>query len=444
MTFLFVYKIAFVIEMLIAETIFSFRLERRKHFVIRLLVAIISSLLLGIFYPLPNEFGYSAWYTSIMFVVLATSTVFYLCFCFKTNFTFVFFTLLTCYTFQQISYLLFQLLVTPLSELLGPMNMYGSDAFDFSDFNWKSFIVVLLYIDCFVMTFGALYFIFNKKLKTIETVKLKFNNLFFLIILLLVVDVVLNAIITYSEVPLTPLLIIYIYNLISCFLLVYIENSIIKTIDMGHENEVMKEALIQATKQYETQKDTIEMINIKCHDLKHQIALISSKNNIDDDYVKEIKDLINVYDSSYNTGNEVLNIILTEKALSCQTKDVRLSAIADVKGLETIKEGDLYSLIGNILDNAIEASTKIEDKNKRCIDFSIKRKSSYMFIKCQNYFVGNILFENNLPKTIKDDKANHGFGMKSIKNIADKYSMNLEINIEKDVFSLLLSFKVED
>lgn len=67
-----------------------------------------------------------------------------------------------------------------------------------------------------------------------------------------------------------------------------------------------------------------------------------------------------------------------------------------------------------------------------------------MFIKCQNYFVGNILFENNLPKTIKDDKANHGFGMKSIKNIADKYSMNLEINIEKDVFSLLLSFKVED
>ena len=115
MTFLFVYKIAFVIEMLIAETIFSFRLERRKHFVIRLLVAIIGSLLLGIFYPLPSEFGYSAWYTSIMFVVLATSTVFYLCFCFKTNFTFVFFTLLTCYTFQQISYLLFQLLVTPLS-----------------------------------------------------------------------------------------------------------------------------------------------------------------------------------------------------------------------------------------------------------------------------------------------------------------------------------------
>lgn len=444
MTFLFVYKIAFVIEMLIAETIFSFRLERRKHFVIRLLVAIIGSLLLGIFYPLPSEFGYSAWYTSIMFVVLATSTVFYLCFCFKTNFTFVFFTLLTCYTFQQISYLLFQLLVTPLSELLGPTNMYGSNAFDFSDFNWKSLIIVLLYIDCFVMTFGALYFIFNKKLKTIETVKLKFNNLFFLIILLLVVDVVLNAIITYSEVPLIPLLIIYIYNLISCFLLVYIENSIIKTIDMGHENEVMKEALIQATKQYETQKDTIEMINIKCHDLKHQIALISSKNNIDDDYVKEIKDLINVYDSSYNTGNEVLNIILTEKALSCQTKDVRLSAIADVKGLETIKEGDLYSLIGNILDNAIEASTKIVDKNKRCIDFSIKRKSSYMFIKCQNYFVGNILFENNLPKTIKDDKANHGFGMKSIKNIADKYSMNLEINIEKDVFSLLLSFKVED
>ena len=84
MTFLFVYKIAFVIEMLIAETIFSFRLERRKHFVIRLLVAIISSLLLGIFYPLPSEFGYSAWYMSIMFVVLATSTVFY-------NLTFIFF-----------------------------------------------------------------------------------------------------------------------------------------------------------------------------------------------------------------------------------------------------------------------------------------------------------------------------------------------------------------
>ena len=50
----------------------------------------------------------------------------------------------------------------------------------------------------------------------------------------------------------------------------------------------------------------------------------------------------------------------------------------------------------------------------------------FYLIKCQNYFVGNILFENNLPKTIKDDKANHGFGMKSIKNIADKYCIHIQ------------------
>lgn len=440
MTFLFVYKIAFIVEMIVAETLFSFRLRRKNHFYLRASLSIILCVLSAVLYPLPKSVGYTSWYTCIMFVLLALSTVFYLFLSYDTNFTFIFFTVLTSYTFQQIGYLIYQMVITPMSELLEANNMYGSDAFDLTDFSWKTAVVLLIYLDSFVLSFGALYIIFNKRLKTIESVKLKFNHLFFLIILLLTIDVVLNAVVTYLEVDTIPLIIIYIYNLISCLLLIYIQNSMIKNIDIGKENMVMREALAQATKQYETQKEMIEMINIKCHDLKHQISLLSSQKNIDSDYTDEVKKIINIYDSSFNTKNEVLNIILTEKVLACQTKGIRLSAVADVDGLEKIKEGDLYSLIGNILDNAIEASSRLEENDKKCIDFSIKRQASYLFIKCQNYYKGTILFENNLPKTIKSDKFNHGYGMKSIKNIADKYSMDLEIKADDGVFVLLLTF----
>lgn len=442
MTLLSLYKILFIIEILIGESIFSFKLEKKKGFIWKLPLSLAICLSLAIFYPLPKDLAYSSWYTSIMFLLLALSTFIYLGLCFKANFSFMFFSLLTSYTFQQMSYMIYSIIITPLSDLLGAGNMYGDNAFDLSEFNRKSFIVLLIYLDAFILSFGIEYFIFRKKLKKIELIKLRFNNLFLLIVLLLVVDIVLNAVVTYSKVDLLPLMIIYIYNFVCCLLLIYIENSIITNIDMSRENELINQALVQANKQYELQKETVNLINIKCHDLKHQISKFEKRETLDSESIKEIKDLIKIYDSSYQTKNEVLNIILTEKSLICSTKNIILTTMIEAEKLNYMNQGDLYSLFGNILDNAIEASSNIEDIEKRVIALNIFKANDFIIVKCSNYYQGELSFKDDLPLTKKEDKNYHGYGMKSIKNIVEKYNGQFKISTSNNIFELVLTLPI--
>lgn len=207
---------------------------------------------------------------------------------------------------------------------------------------------------------------------------------------------------------------------------------------MNIEIERMQEALRQAEKQYALQKENINLINIKCHDLKHQIRQFATKGAIDTQYIAEIEDIINIYDSTVKTGNEVLNVILTEKSLMCHNKKIKLNCMVDGSGLNRVKQGDLYALFGNILDNSIEAVTQVAEEDKRVIGLNVHTIKKFVSIKVDNYFVGKVNFsEDGLPETTKGNADYHGYGMRSIQAIIDKYggTMNIEVK-DGEVFVL--------
>ena len=201
-----------------------------------------------------------------------------------------------------------------------------------------------------------------------------------------------------------------------------------------------KEAIRQSQLQYEIQKDNIELINIKCHDLKHQIGKYARQGGLDEKTVSEMKDAINIYDSSVKTGNEVLNIVLTEKSLVCNKNKINLSCMVDASGLTEFSEGDLYALFGNILDNAIEAVSQISDVERRCIGLHVQSFPGFVSIMTDNYYEGKINFKNGLPITLKENKLDHGFGLKSIRLITEKYDGEMHITTEDNVFRLTLLF----
>ena len=202
----------------------------------------------------------------------------------------------------------------------------------------------------------------------------------------------------------------------------------------------MQEALRHSQKQYDLQKENIKLINLKCHDLKHQINEYALKGKINQEFVKEIQETISIYDANINTGNEVLDIILTEKSLLCNEKGIVLTCMVSQCDLSFIKEGELYSFFGNILDNAINAVSLINNKEKRCIGVNVHQIEKFIAIKVDNYFGGEIdLSSDGLPITKKDTNY-HGFGMQSIKMIVDKYNGTLNIEIDEDVFILNVIF----
>ena len=189
--------------------------------------------------------------------------------------------------------------------------------------------------------------------------------------------------------------------------------------------------------QYLISKENIEIINIKCHDMKHQIRKIKNNEHVDDSIIKELEEAVAIYDSIAKTGNKALDVILTEKALYCSKNDIILTYVADGAKLSFMAESDIYSLFGNALDNAIESVLKIKETEKRIIELTIHQINEFVTISIKNSYSGVINFnENGIPITTKMDTAYHGYGVKSISLIADKYDGNVSFNTKNEIFNL--------
>ena len=204
-------------------------------------------------------------------------------------------------------------------------------------------------------------------------------------------------------------------------------------------------ALLQAKQeQYRFSKNNIEIINQKCHDMKHQLLAIQAQTADDSQkqYLQDFMKNIQIYDSIPDTGNESLNIILTEKSLLCQDKNITLSCMIDGQQLSFLSSADLYNIFGNALDNAIESLEKTSDVNKRLITILSSRKKNFVIIQFENYCADTPTFVDGMPVTTKVDITQHGYGMKSIQHTVSSYNGTVSVHLEDHIFILRILFPV--
>ena len=98
-------------------------------------------------------------------------------------------------------------------------------------------------------------------------------------------------------------------------------------------------------------------------------------------------------------------------------------------------------ILGNLLDNAIEASSKVE--NNRTIDIRIKYKNDILFIYVNNSFDGSIVYEGEKIKTTKKNKENHGIGLNNIEKILKKYDGTMKVYHTENRFHVdILMYRV--
>ena len=101
--------------------------------------------------------------------------------------------------------------------------------------------------------------------------------------------------------------------------------------------------------------------------------------------------------------------------------------------------GDCYSLFENILSNAIEAVSRFREEDRKTIGLQVSRKGRLTVINCYNYYQGTLKMTNGLPETTKkEEEGFHGYGMKSIKLICEKYQGGMNIKTLDQVFDLSL------
>ena len=143
-----------------------------------------------------------------------------------------------------------------------------------------------------------------------------------------------------------------------------------------HEKEMMENMLHSMREQQKLSQESINIINVKCHDLKYRISKIQRIEDAQDqkDYIEEIKRAVAIYDNIFQTGNDALDLVLTEKSLLCDEYKIKLSSMIDGKVLNFMNTTDVYALFGNLMDNAIESVMKEEDEEKRVISVNSYRK----------------------------------------------------------------------
>lgn len=219
----------------------------------------------------------------------------------------------------------------------------------------------------------------------------------------------------------------------------YLENELFKKSEMRQELELMEILWKKNKEQYQLAKENIAVINQKVHDLKHQIRAIRNASKEDvDRYLEEVEDSVQIYESIVQTGNEVLDTILTEKSLYCKSKDIQVSCVADGIQMKFINTVDLYAILGNAIDNAIEEVEKFQEKEKRQIDVLIYRQQQLLAINVINPLKGKLEYEAGLPVTTKADRKIHGFGLRSIQYILKKYDGFMNVTEEDGIFTLMM------
>ena len=236
-----------------------------------------------------------------------------------------------------------------------------------------------------------------------------------------------------------------IYALVCCLFMLFSQCNQVAQLQMQKELH-RKEQIWQKNKaQYEMSKETIEIINRKCHDLKHQIRALKGIENIQKqkEVVEGIEESVMIYDAIKNTGNTILDTVLTEKGLLCKEHNIQLNVIADGKLLDFMDEIDLYTLFGNALENAIESNLRIKQPQRRYINLQIREKLNLVLVRVENPYVGEIQMSGGIPQTMKKEKEEHGFGVRSMIHTAEEYGGIAKIETQNQVFVLRILFPHE-
>ena len=199
---------------------------------------------------------------------------------------------------------------------------------------------------------------------------------------------------------------------------------------LSHELEAMENLLNRQYEQYRQFDANNKAMHQIYHDLKHQIDFIRNEKSASkrESYLAEMEKVVTTRDAEMNTGNAILDTLLTSKSLRCAEEGIVMTCFADAHDLDFIDMMDICSIFGNAIDNAIECVEKIEDRNMRLIKLTVRTQNRFLLIRVENCTDKAVDLNGGQPATTKENKESHGYGIKSIRKAAEKYGgcMTLE------------------
>lgn len=428
--FIYLYFFRFSCQLIFGEAIFAIGMPRRKNFIIRLALSVAiyfaATVLLNLaIVQIPD---YYPWLAMFTFILMWAMTLAALAVCFDISIKEMLFVGTGGYCVQHAGY--------SINAII--RNAVGVEISPFAD-NFLLGVLPHLVVGTLVYLFIVRKNLSNGELKNRDF------RLILLALTMLASNVVFSQILQGADgetIDNTAGYICRAYSILCCFMSVVIMFGISRRNKLEHDNIMMEQLLRIEGEQHRMSKENIALINMKCHDLKHQISELRRMDNAAEraEYMDEIEKAVMTYDAIVKTGSEPLDIVLTEKSMYCENNKIGISCIADGERLSFISATDLYALFGNVLDNAIEAVINEPDNDKRLISIRVGMENNLLYVHVDNYCREYPEFENGIPITTKANKDIHGFGVRSIKYIVDKYGGEMRMYVRDGKFNTDIIF----
>lgn len=223
--------------------------------------------------------------------------------------------------------------------------------------------------------------------------------------------------------------------LIINLIMFYLFDALQKFYVQKQEKEILEQQLALYDNELEIIKRSYDNIRALRHDMKHHLIELKflSKEGSHEmiSYIEKMEQSICNPEQYVDSGNRdldsTLNYLLQKAERLLNKTEIHIVLPENLP----IHPFTMNVIMGNLLDNAIEASEKSEEKY---LGLNIKVKRGLLFIKVENSFTNEIEVKNNRIITTKKDKQKHGIGLKSVRHIVEEEGGIMNISWEENIF----------
>ncbi|MCL2361329.1 MAG: GHKL domain-containing protein [Defluviitaleaceae bacterium] len=297
----------------------------------------------------------------------------------------------------------------------------------------------------FIFT-GALIYVISLlflKVKNIKKISTFFPPMFWISALVISGLSSIGLIITMMYLPQVIAMIFVIIVLGINVLVLYLQD----TLSAAYEDKLKAALHTQEKEYYFTQcqlmQESVENIKTIRHDMKLHLAIARDytargKANDATDYLDGLLGDIEKKEVYSNTKNTAFDSIINYKLNDAKQENIKLDIRLLIPPALNMEVADVVTILGNLLDNAIEANAKAEDK---VIKLDIEYSKESLFIHVENTFDGVVKYaqgKSGAEKiiTTRKDSDNHGYGLKNIRNSVEKYNGHVDISHDNNIFSV--------
>jgi len=228
---------------------------------------------------------------------------------------------------------------------------------------------------------------------------------------------------------------------VNVFLVLFLNNALSRQHEEKLKLELNKQEKELYFAQIQLMQESIRQVRSVRHDMNLHLATIkefSSGNKATTDYINSLLEDISEGEVYSSTGNIAFDSIINFKLKTAKEDNIKLDLSLFVPPVLNIAISDIVTILGNLLDNALEAVAKIEDK---MIKLEIEFSKGNLHIKIDNTFEGNVKYakpQGEKEKRIVTQKAEsgHGFGLENIQKSVMKYNGHMDISHEGNIFSV--------